>query len=67
MAIGVPTVVDANVIVSDTINYMYKHYAFNKEFLKNPISKLVPNGVNYLKKDVNIKESDKKDLFGIIH
>lgn len=66
VAIGVPTVVDANVIVSDTINYMYKHYAFNKEFLKNPISKLVPNGVNYLKKDVNIKESDKKDLFGII-
>ena len=25
IAIGVPTVVDANIIVSDTINYMYKH------------------------------------------
>ncbi|MCM1370569.1 MAG: GPR endopeptidase [Clostridium sp.] len=66
IAIGVPTVVDANVIVSDTINYMYKHYAFNKEFIKNPISKLVPNGVNYLKKDINISDLDKKKLFGII-
>lgn len=66
IAIGVPTVVDANVIVSDTINYMYKHYAYNKEFLKNPMSKLVTKGVNYLKKDIIIDENDKKNLFGII-
>ena len=66
IAIGIPTVVDANVIVSDTINYMYKHYAYNKEFMKNPISKLTTSNVNYLKKDVTIDESDKKNLFGII-
>ena len=66
IAIGIPTVVDANVIVSDTINYMYKHYAYNKEFMKNPMSKLTTSNVNYLKKDVTIDESDKKNLFGII-
>lgn len=66
IAIGVPTVVDAPVIVSDTINYMYKHYAFNKEFSKNPISKLTVNNVNYLDKHIEINEEDKKNLFGII-
>lgn len=66
IAIGVPTVVDAPVIVSDTINYMYKHYAFNKEFIKNPMSKLTISNVNYLEKNVKINEEDKKNLFGII-
>lgn len=66
IAVGVPTVVDANIIVSDTINYMYKHYAFNKTFMKSSMSKLTVGGVNYLKKDINIDEDDKKNLFGII-
>ncbi len=66
IAIGVPTVVDANIIVSDTINYMYKHYAFNKTFLKNPMSKLTVGGVNYLKQNIKIDDDDKKNLFGII-
>lgn len=34
ISIGVPTVVDATVIVSDTINFMQKNYVFNKEFKK---------------------------------
>ena len=67
IAIGVPTVVDATVIVSDTINYMQKHYAFNKDFQKNPMSKLVnSSNINYLKKEITIKEEDRKKLLGII-
>ena len=66
LAIGVPTVVDASVIVSDTINYMYKHYAFNKEYSKNPKSKLTVNNVNYLNKNIVINTKDKEDLFGLI-
>ena len=66
LAIGVPTVVDASVIVSDTINYMYKHYAFNKEYSKNPKSKLTFNNVNYLNKNIVINTKDKEDLFGLI-
>ncbi len=65
IAIGVPTVVDASSIVSDTINYMYKHFAYSKENYDNPASKL-QIGVNYLNKNISITERDKKNLFGIV-
>ena len=66
IAIGVPTVVDASVIVADTINYMYKHYAFNKEYSKNPKSKLTFNNINYLNKNITISKEDKTNLLGLI-
>lgn len=67
IAIGVPTVVDATVIVSDTINYMQKHYVFNKKFMNNPMSKLtISSNVNYLKKDIKITTEDKKELLGLL-
>lgn len=66
LAIGVPTVVDASVIVADTINYMYKHYVFNKEYKNNPKSKLTFNNINYLNKEINISKEDKKNLLGLI-
>ena len=65
IAIGVPTVVDAAVIVSDTIDFIYKNYAFNKEYMKNPKSKL-SNSVNYLKKEIKENKKDKQDLLGMI-
>lgn len=65
IAVGIPTVVDAASIVSDTINYMYKHFAYNKENINNPAQKL-KFGVNYLKKDVNLLDDDKKHLFGLV-
>ena len=52
IAIGVPTVVDAAVIVSDTINFIYKNYEFNKIYSNNPKSKLTFNNVNYLDNDI---------------
>lgn len=67
ISIGVPTVVDAVTVVSDTIHYMHKHYAFNKKFLQSPISKLSnPLQINYLKKDIKIEENDKTNLLGLI-
>ncbi len=65
IAIGVPTVVDATSIVSDTINYMYKHFAYSKENYDNPASKLQV-GVNYLEKNVSIADTDKQNLLGIV-
>ena len=65
IALGVPTVVGAPAIVSDTINYMYKHFAYSKANIDNPVSKLKV-GVNYLKEDVTINKDDKKHLLGII-
>lgn len=67
IAIGVPTVVDATVIVSDTINYMSKHYVFNKKFQNNPMSKLtLSSSVNYLKKEIPVSLEDKKELLGLL-
>lgn len=67
IAIGVPTTVDAVTIVSDTINYMEKHFSYVKNNIDNPINKLiVGGGINYLKKDVQVSESDKKELLGLV-
>lgn len=66
IAIGVPTVVDATVIVSDTINFIYKNYAFNKEYINNPKSKLTFNNVNYLNKKVKENKRDKEELLGLV-
>jgi len=66
IAIGVPTVVDATVIVSDTINFIYKNYAFNKEYMNNPKSKLTFSNVNYLKKELKENIEDKQQLLGLI-
>lgn len=67
IAIGIPTVVDAVTIVSDTIQYMHKHYAFHKNFSKNPMHNLtISSQINYLKKEVEINNEDKQRLMGII-
>jgi spore protease len=66
IAIGVPTVVDASVIVSDTINFIYKNYAFNKEYMNNPKSKLTFNNINYLNKKIKENKKDKENLLGML-
>ena len=64
-AIGVPTVASASVIVKDTINFIYKNYAFNKDYVKKPSNKLLHN-TNYLKKKINENDNDKRELLGYI-
>ena len=66
IAIGVPTVVDAATISFDTINYMYKHFAYVKERISSPSSKLAFGSSNYLKTPIVVDDSDKKNLFGLI-
>lgn len=66
VVIGIPTVLDAAVIVSDTINYMLKNYAYNKKNSNRKISKLVNKPLNYLKKEVLASEEDKKTLLGLV-
>lgn len=65
IAVGVPTVVDAVTIVSDTINYMFKHYSYSKKNINNPLNKLMilPN---YFKDEININKEDKQKLLGIV-
>ena len=67
IAIGVPTTVDAVTIVSDTINYLTKHYSYTRKNINNPMNKLIIKGnVNYLKKDIKIDKNEKKELLGLI-
>ncbi len=66
IAIGVPTTVDAVTIVSDTINYMYKHFSYTKKNANNPSNKLMFKAPNYLKKDIEVNEQDKNKLLGLV-
>lgn len=66
IAIGVPTVVDAVTIVSDTINYMYKKFSYTKERINSPSSKLSFGNPNYLKKNISVSKETKENLFGLV-
>ena len=66
IAIGVPTVVDAAVIVSNTINFIYRNYEFNKNYTNKPKSKLTFNNVNYLNSDIKENLEEKEKLLGLV-
>ena len=66
IAIGVPTVVDAITFVSDTINYMHKHYTYSKLNINNPLNKLMAYSPNYLKENITLNKKDKETLLGIV-
>ncbi len=65
IAIGVPTVVSATTIVSDTINYLIKHISYIKD--NNDTNKLSFYKSNYLNKikDRNLSSSELNNLFGL--
>ena len=66
IAIGVPTVVDSIVIVSDTINFIIKKIAYLKN-KSTSLDKLKPvNKINYLKEKDDLKEKDKREILGLI-
>lgn len=66
VAIGIPTVLDAAVIVRDTINHMKENYSYNKDFLNKKSSKLVTAPINYMNKDSKITKEDDQKLLGLI-
>ena len=65
ISIGVPTVIEAFVLVSDTIKYLFKHFSYNKEnYNKN---KLIPITMkNYIEHEDNLTEEEKNKLLGEI-
>lgn len=65
IGIGVPTVVDASTIVYDTINYMYKFYAYSLKNYNNPINRFVVSP-NYLRDSYELSNDDKRNLLGIV-
>ena len=66
IAIGVPTVVDSTVIVSDTIKYLLKKISYLK-YNHRIIDKLKPiNKINYLKHNYELDNDKKKEVLGFI-
>ncbi|MFT8322399.1 MAG: GPR endopeptidase [Bacillus sp. (in: firmicutes)] len=71
IAIGVPTVVDAVSITSDTIDYILKHFGKELKEGNKPSRALAPAGLNFGEKKV-LKEEDlpaeeqRKTFLGII-
>ena len=68
IAIGIPTIVDAVTIVSDTIEFMVKHFSYIKQTINDPKNKLKISRENYLK-DKTIKElsqNEKEKYIGFL-
>lgn len=65
IAIGIPTVVDAVTIVSDTLNFLTQHYVYMKKNINNPKLKLMTS-INYLNEEIHINNDDKSKLLGLI-
>ncbi len=63
ISIGIPTVIEAIVLVSDTIKYMYKHISYNKDNLER--NKLVPiSSRNFLKHEGELSPEEKISFLG---
>ncbi len=64
IAIGVPTVVDATTIVSDTLNYMKKHFSYNIKNKDSLSDKLIPSSkINYLKNNKYTLSKEETSYF----
>lgn len=67
IAIGIPTVVDATTIVSNTINYIFRHFSYEKENINNNKLKLVPpTSRNYKDHKNTLNEEEKEEVMGLI-
>ncbi len=67
IAIGVPTVIDGVTIVSDTIQYMFKQFSYNKENIDKKSQKLAPiTSKNYLEQEENLTQEEKKEILGMV-
>ena len=65
ISIGVPTVIEAITVVSDTIQYLYKHFAYNKENLNK--NKFIPiTKRDYREFNGELNQEEKEELFGHI-
>lgn len=66
LAIGIPTVVESSTIVSDTINYIFKHISYTKNNFE--VSKLTYHHNKYKDKLQNIKldKQEEHNLLGLL-
>ncbi len=67
LAIGVPTVVDAVTIVSNTIDYILRHVSYEKSNLNKHSFKFIsPNLKNASNHETNLTEQEKSEVLGMV-
>ncbi|WP_339178049.1 GPR endopeptidase [Oceanobacillus sp. FSL W7-1293] len=70
IAIGVPTVVDAVTITSDTIDYLLKHFGREWNERDDPSKSLTPAGMNFGSKQLTDEDlpdkAQREKLFGFV-
>lgn len=67
IAIGVPTIVDAATIVTDTMNYLLKHLSYEVENIKDAKSKLtIPSNKDYKDQNIIFNRQDKEKVLGVL-
>jgi len=68
IAIGIPTVVDAVTIVSDTLKYLLKKFSYNKENINKSSNKLKPvTSINYLEQETKeLSIEDREKILGFL-
>ena len=67
IAIGIPTVVDATTIVSNTINYIFRHFSYEKENINNNKLKLVPpSSRDYKNHNKTLNKEEREEVMGLI-
>ena len=67
IAIGVPTIVDAATIVSDTFQYMLKQFSYKIDNMNNPVLKLVDQkNQDYSAHPITLTKETKKEILGIL-
>ena len=65
IAIGIPTIIDSAVIVSDTIKYLIKKFSYDKNNINNKVDKFKTK-IDYTKNNKELDNEDKKELLGIV-
>lgn len=67
IAIGVPTIVDAATIVTDTFSFMYKKFSYKIKNINNVKMKLVSdNSLDYSNEKDELSSKEKNELLGIL-
>ena len=67
IAIGIPTIVEATVIVADTFDYMLKQFSYKIANINNPKMKLISDDKqDYSNQDINLSDSDKERILGLV-
>ncbi len=67
IALGIPTVVDAVTIVSNTINYLFNHLSFEKDHQNNQAMKFVSNhDKDYEHHEEHLSKEEKKNIMGLV-